>query len=509
MLVVGLGCGGGEGSGGAGGEGGAGEGGGAANRIEVTLFHTGDEEGYLLADRVSSPGEVRGGAANLRTWLGDAGYTSQDLLLSSGDAWSGPAISSWVEGASTVDVFNAMGYDALAIGSHELDFGLDTLRARRQEAAFPFLSANAVDSTTGESADFAEPFVVLETRGVSVGVVGLTATNAATATHPRSVVDLRFEAYADALDRHVPLARAAGAEVMVVLSSGCVSTLAAAVATSATEVDVVLGGHCPDAPSFELDGVVYVTSGNHFGGFSKIDIVVDERSREVVDARSERVEVAYPYGRPNPVTPDPDVQMVVERWRSQVDEDLDVPIGFTWSPIEPRTWLAANWVVDSWLDQHPEADVAMVNFGALREPVGVGEITLGSVVGLMPFKNVLFLIELTGAQLQSTLVAAADVGVLGGPYPAVGGMVYEVVDGAATVTLDSGTFDPAATYHVIVTDFMYYGGGGYALSALDPTPVDLGEHMRDPVVAWTVAVGSDEMDSLEPALDPDPRDQGP
>ena len=44
---------------------------------------------------------------------------------------------------------NAIGYDAAALGNHEFNYGLDTLRAFQRQLRFPLLGANAVDWTTG------------------------------------------------------------------------------------------------------------------------------------------------------------------------------------------------------------------------------------------------------------------------------------------------------------------------------------------------------------------------
>ena len=46
---------------------------------------------------------------------------------------------------------NAIGYDAAALGNHEFNYGLDTLRAFERQCDFPLLGANAVDWTTGRA----------------------------------------------------------------------------------------------------------------------------------------------------------------------------------------------------------------------------------------------------------------------------------------------------------------------------------------------------------------------
>ncbi|MGC4082733.1 MAG: hypothetical protein QM736_11630 [Vicinamibacterales bacterium] len=45
------------------------------------------------------------------------------VLLDAGDAFQGGVESDLSEGAVVVDVYNALGYTALAVGNHEFDFG--------------------------------------------------------------------------------------------------------------------------------------------------------------------------------------------------------------------------------------------------------------------------------------------------------------------------------------------------------------------------------------------------
>jgi 2',3'-cyclic-nucleotide 2'-phosphodiesterase (5'-nucleotidase family) len=67
---------------------------------------------------------------------------------------------------------NLMQYDAMALGPYELSLGPVVLRERIQEAAFPILSANVLDRSSGELV--AEPYVVLKVGDHRVAVIGLT-----------------------------------------------------------------------------------------------------------------------------------------------------------------------------------------------------------------------------------------------------------------------------------------------------------------------------------------------
>ena len=83
--------------------------------------------------------------------------------------------SNLVFGRSVVEVMNAIGLDAAVVGNHELDWGVDTLRARMREARYPWLAANVFDSLTGARPGWALPFRTLERGGMRVAVVGYMA----------------------------------------------------------------------------------------------------------------------------------------------------------------------------------------------------------------------------------------------------------------------------------------------------------------------------------------------
>ncbi|MFT4672660.1 MAG: 2',3'-cyclic-nucleotide 2'-phosphodiesterase (5'-nucleotidase family) [Pseudohongiellaceae bacterium] len=162
--------------------------------VKLTILYTNDEHGWMEGV------EEGGGAASLfEQWQAQEGFTKDGpfLVLSGGDNWTGPAISTWVEGESMVEVMNAMDYDASAIGNHEFDFGLDTLAVRTSQANFPYLSANtAWKESGGYPLELGIlPFTVKAVAGLNVAIIGLSTTETATTTMPSVVAPLVFNEY--------------------------------------------------------------------------------------------------------------------------------------------------------------------------------------------------------------------------------------------------------------------------------------------------------------------------
>lgn len=152
---------------------------GAAAPLWIHIFHSSDEHGWLQPYQDST--SIWGGVANFYAGWRDSFNCdfSQDLFLSSGDNWAGPAISSWFDGEPTVELMNAMGYQASAAGNHEFDDGLELFAERAAQANYPYLSANIFWRDSGERPDFLQPWVMLSSRGVQIGVMGLTTVSTA------------------------------------------------------------------------------------------------------------------------------------------------------------------------------------------------------------------------------------------------------------------------------------------------------------------------------------------
>src|SRR5438552_10242842 len=150
-----------------------------------------------------SAGRPVGGAAALKPWLDSLarGCFCTTIRLDAGDEMQGTPVSNFNFGRPAIAALNAFGIDAAAIGNHEFDWTVDTLRARMAEAHYRFLAANITDSAGTARPDWAEPFTVIERGGVRVAVIGLALPATPETTSPRNVRGLAFGAGARAVRR--------------------------------------------------------------------------------------------------------------------------------------------------------------------------------------------------------------------------------------------------------------------------------------------------------------------
>src|SRR5947207_15531872 len=142
-----------------------------AQEKHVMIMHTNDIRGHIL------PGPDAGGSARLATVVREL---KPDLMLDAGGILSGSLISDTFQGEPVVIVMNAIGYDAVAVGSSEFNFGIAALRARSRQANFLLLSANAASPI-----DEIQPAAIYNTQDVRIAVIGLTSREIT--GHPQNV----------------------------------------------------------------------------------------------------------------------------------------------------------------------------------------------------------------------------------------------------------------------------------------------------------------------------------
>jgi 2',3'-cyclic-nucleotide 2'-phosphodiesterase (5'-nucleotidase family) len=441
--------------------------------LTLTVLYTNDEHGWMEGVNNGT------GAAEL-AGLWENNYSDSDaiLTLSGGDNWTGPAISTWFEGEGMVETMNAMDYTASALGNHEFDFGLDVLKERTAQANYPFLGANIrYKSNSSIPTDLGiQPYVIVDVAGLKIGVIGLANVDTPSTTNPKNVADLVFLDYAETLREYVPEVWSAGADLIFVPSHLCTWELAP-LARDVKDLGITLfgGGHCHEEYSELIVGSVILSGGSYFNSYAFATFEIDISNVEILDADFGVVENTG--GVPHPQVAD-----IVDNWSVKAADELNIVIGYSDNEISQRSEEMAALITKSWLLAYP-ADVALTNWGGMRDRIPPGEITISSIISVMPFENVLIDVELTGRQLKRVLS-------FGGGLPPVSGVHYAV--GQWVFDKTGEPIDPDASFSLLVTDYLYAGGADYTMLAeYDPEGYNTAISWRQPIIDWILAQYSD------------------
>ncbi|GAA1420866.1 5'-nucleotidase C-terminal domain-containing protein [Streptomyces thermospinosisporus] len=248
-------------------------------RYALTVMGTTDLHGHVFnwdyykdAEYTDKDGNAQGLAriSTLVNQVREEKGPGNTLLLDAGDTIQGTPLTYYyakvdpitAEGGPVhpmAQAMNAIGYDAVALGNHEFNYGIDTLRKFEEQCDFPLLGANALDAKTLRPAFppyFIKAFRVKGAPPVKVAVLGLT--NPGIAIWDKAYVQgrLTFPGLEEQAAKWVPRLRSMGADVVVVSAhsgtSGTssygdqlphVENAAANVARQVPGIDAILVGH--------------------------------------------------------------------------------------------------------------------------------------------------------------------------------------------------------------------------------------------------------------------------
>jgi 2',3'-cyclic-nucleotide 2'-phosphodiesterase (5'-nucleotidase family) len=485
--------------------------------VRVRVLHTNDFHGRLLPQDPGGPdGRMVGGSAVLAAHFDSARahFDGATILVSGGDVMQGTALSNLSWGRAAIDAYNRKGYDAAAVGNHEFDWGQDTLRARITESEFPWLAANLYEAGTDRHPHWVRPWVMIERDGARVAVIGL-----ALETTPRVVMagrtdGLDFRSAPAAIDRYVPEARAAGADLVIVTahigatcdepgsgptepSTGCRNRLMEVAGEATADVDLYVGGHTHLRNFTEVNGVPVMQALRYGLAFGVVDL---ERRNGVT--RVLHREIRTPWA--DEVDADTAMLRVVDYWGDAVRPLTERVVASMARPLSNYDRQPGEFPLGSLIAEAQRAGagahVGFVNVGSIRRGLPAGPVSYGTLFELQPFQNEIVTVELTGSQLRDVLERALDAD--GRPRVHLSGIVVHYDPAAprgsriVAMELDDGRAISAADrVSVGTTEFVAAGGDGYAA-------FQQGEQTRTGLVDLDVLVT--HLESLPQPVEPPP-----
>ncbi|WP_164828479.1 cell surface ecto-5'-nucleotidase Nt5e, partial [Streptococcus sp. DD11] len=480
---------------------------------EATILHTNDVHGRIVEEK----GVI--GDAKLATVIKEERAKNPNVLVvDAGDAFQGLPISNSSKGEERAKILNEIGYDAMAVGNHEFDFGLDEARKYKEILKFPLLSSN----TYANNARVFQASTIVDKDPAAEGdefvVIGVTTPETATKTHPKNIpgvtftdpitevnrviaeVEARAAAEGKTYNNYVILAHLGVDTTTPVEWRG--STLAEALSHNEAlkgKRVTVIDGHSHTVQSTTYgDNVTYNQTGSYLHNIGKVTFQANQLLGNPQQISAETAKA---------VTPDPTVAAMVSKIKEKYDAE-SAAVVVDKSPVElngdrenvrVRETNLGNVVADA-LYQYGQTgfanktDLAVTNGGGLRETIAKDKpITKGNIIAVLPFGNTISQIKVTGQNiadmftksLGSTLQEKDGQPVLdengqplleasGGFLQVSGAKVYYDTNLPADqrvlyieiLNKESGVYeslDPAKTYYLSTNDFLAAGGDGYTM----------------------------------------------
>jgi 5'-nucleotidase len=454
--------------------------------VTITFLHLNDVYQILPSDLDGSGGLAR--IATLRKQI--LASTDHLVFVLAGDTISPSLESTVFSGAQMIDLWNQLGLTVATLGNHEFDFKPDVLRQRMKESAFPWLGANVIDTDTGAPFAGAQRYIVREFDGVKLGIFGVLTTETARTSQPGPKIKF-LDPFATARDLVAEM-KNQGVHVIVALTHLQMSDDEQLART--VKVNLILGGHEHELLQSQPGGIPIYKMGSDARNLGRIDVKVVARTGEVQSINLQVIPVN------KGVPEDPRVRAVIDDYEKQLEARLgvklddrigeaEVDLDAVQAAVRAREANIGNFIADCLRDLM-SADVALVNGGGIRSDrlYPKGPITNRHVLSILPFKNKVVAIQVTGSDLRQALERGVsrvvEEGEDGG-FPQVAGLqfVYNKANQPGSrvlsVTVGGKPLDNNATYKLATSSYLAGGNEGYDMFRGKPDVTPAGINKTD------------------------------
>ncbi|MFZ3571171.1 bifunctional metallophosphatase/5'-nucleotidase [Streptomyces sp. BH097] len=536
-------------------------------RYAFTVMGTTDLHGHVFnwdyfknADYADAAGNAQGLArvSTLVDQVREEKGRGNTLLIDAGDTIQGTPLTYYYAKVDPITAaggpvhpmaraMNAIGYDAVALGNHEFNYGIETLRKFESQCEFPLLGANAVDAKTERPAFppyFMKRLRTPHGKDVKVAVLGLT--NPGIAIWDKAYVQgvLKFPGLEEQAAKWVPKLRSMGADVVIVSAhSGAsgqssygdqvpyVENAAANVARLVPGVDAILVGHAhveieQQLVTNEETGKAIVLSEPlcYAERLTLFDFdLVWERGRWVVES------VKASLRNTNAVADDPEISKLLGEQHEVVVAYVNQVVGtakqtlttvdarYKDAPIIDLINKVQTDVVAKALEGTEYAKLPVLSqaspFSRTSE-IPAGDVTIRDLSSLYVYDNTLVAKAMTGAQVRAYLEysaeyfvrtaagAAVDVDKLTNAgnrpdynYDYVSGLSYDIdIAQAAGARIKNLKFegkdlDDSAQFVFAVNNYRANGGGAFPHVAAAKELWSESTEIRTRIAEWVTAKG--------------------
>ena len=493
----------------------------------LTILHTNDHHGrfwqngdgeYGMAARKTLIDQIRKEVA------ASGGYS---LLLDGGDVNTGVPESDLQDAVPDFKGMNMLGYDAMAVGNHEFDKPLTTLRMQRELVKFPMLAANIYDS----GKRMFEPYKVFNFDGLRIGVMGLTTEDTKKMVSPDNVRTVEFRSVVAEARKVVPELRTKSDVVIAAThmghyENGKHGTNAegdVTMARSVNGIDLVVGGHTQNPACMKAENVLdqeyvpgtpcqpdrqngtWIVQAHEWGKYVgradfeyrngdfklvKYALIPVNLMKSVKGADGKTSKVPYTVA----IAEDKEMLAMLKPYQDFGQQKLLVEIGSTDGRIEGDRAIVRSKpssmgvLIGRALVERTKADFAVVNAGGVRDSLVPGKLTYKDVLKVQPFGNTTAIVDLSGKEVMDYLNAIAKMTAGSGAFPQFDGIRLAIAGGKVdSASIKGAPLDMTKTYRMVINNFIAAGGDGYPKLTAHRTYVDTGYVDADVLRAFITA----------------------
>ena len=418
-------------------------------------------------------------AAGLRDAIAD---TADVLLVSSGDFLQGSMAGAISKGQYIIDIMKAVDYDAITLGNHEFDYKVPRLLELTSQLSTPVVCVNLVDHASGKN--IYAPYVIKKVGPWRVALVGVATPSTMQSEryaffddNGKALYSLLPERTYALVQQAADKARSQGADFVVVLSHlgedpTDENVDSHGLVANTRGIDIVLDAHThslrPADTVLNLDGrpIAISQTGSEFKNIGKLLITTNGRMHlsmlPMADVKQSNDAVAKAT-----LEVKQKMQQVTARVVGHCDYVLRILDDADEYLVRYAETNAGDLVTDAYRAALG-AEIALTNGGGLRNQPKAGDLTYGDFIQLLPYDNLLTLVEAKGSTIVELLRrTTAKMSYDNGDFPQCSGLRYTIHTGVHSISNvevqnPDGSWsplDPNRLYKLVTIDYCVSGGG--------------------------------------------------
>ena len=467
----------------------------------ISIMHTNDMHGRLKDD-----GDRSIGMAKLETIKKEQDPT---FMFDGGDAFQGLPLSNFDKGESMAKAMNAVGYDAMVVGNHTFDFGYEQAIKYKDLLNFPILSSNIYKDG---QLSFTPSYKVTK-NDINYSIIGVTTPETKTKTHPNNIQGVTFTEPLQAVQKQMEQLNST-TDVFVILAHLGVEESTPQAWRSTYLIEqlsqmeqfkdkpiILVDGHSHSL--FEqgrqiTDNAIHVQAGNHLGHYG---LVLTDIEKTATGHNLKNTKMSTHSAESHLETaPSSNTQAIVDEAVANFEQGTNEVMFYnkellngTREFVRTQETNLGNMIADSLYHYGKSAfsspsDFAVTNGGGIRADLPADQdITLGDIITVLPFGNIIAQIDVPGsdvlAMFEHALSAELTTDKNGEQVLGANGAFLQVSDSIKVYydinkpigerveeirilnpeTNNYELLDENRTYKVATNDFLAVGGDGYTM----------------------------------------------
>ncbi|MBD5155062.1 MAG: bifunctional metallophosphatase/5'-nucleotidase [Oscillibacter sp.] len=396
----------------------------AEGETHITILGTSDMHSDIWGyDYASNKETTNSGMARLYTYIQQVREENPNtLLIDAGDDIQGTIMSDDLFNKKperehpVIAAMNYMGYDAMTVGNHEFNWGIETMKTILGQADFPILAAN-VRNADGSSV-IGEDWVILDAGGVKIAVIGVTSPSVPRWDGGKPGIDgCTYEDVSVAVKRAIEeigdqadiimVSAHVGLEAEFYIAEDDRRDAAEKILEVNPEVDVLQVAHTHQTVNTTVGDVPVAGVRSTGVEIARFDLTLDA-DKNIIDSTVEIVSMADV----EPSQEIRDIPQVKDGHAEAVAYINDNVLGRTTARFQSDneiTGIAQGWIEDTAVMdlintvqlEKSGADVSAAALFKYESDLPEGEIKYNNIFDIYKYDNTLYRIKITGAELKT------------------------------------------------------------------------------------------------------------